>query len=120
MSLKWTDSLEIALALDEVHSDVDPRYVRFTDLHKWVCALDEFARQAKPSSWVERPIQSAAQPIARASASRASSGRLFWCDRCAANTCFRRERSSAPSSFSACRFDKWPKGPVMRSFSHFG
>ena len=42
MSLKWTDSLEIALALDEVHTDVDPRYVRFTDLHQWVCALDEF------------------------------------------------------------------------------
>ena len=42
MRLKWTDSLEIALALDEVHTDVDPRYVRFTDLHKWVCALDEF------------------------------------------------------------------------------
>ena len=42
MSLKWTDSLEVALALDEAHTDVDPRYVRFTDLHKWVCALDEF------------------------------------------------------------------------------
>ena len=42
MSLKWTDSLEIALALDEAHTDVDPRYVRFTDLHKWVCALEEF------------------------------------------------------------------------------
>ena len=24
MSLKWTDSLEIAIALDETHPDVDP------------------------------------------------------------------------------------------------
>lgn len=42
MGLKWTDSLEIAIALDEAHPDVDPQYVRFTDLHQWVCALDEF------------------------------------------------------------------------------
>ena len=42
MALRWTDSVEIALALDEAHPDVDPRYVRFTDLHAWVCALDEF------------------------------------------------------------------------------
>ena len=42
MGYKWTDSLEIAIALDEAHPDVDPRYVRFTDLHSWVCALEEF------------------------------------------------------------------------------
>ena len=42
MKLKWTDSLEIAIALDEKHSDVDPQYVRFTDLHDWVCDLEEF------------------------------------------------------------------------------
>jgi FeS assembly protein IscX len=42
MGLKWTDSQEIAIALDEAHADVDPRYVRFTDLHRWVCDLDEF------------------------------------------------------------------------------
>ena len=42
MTLKWTDSVEIAIALDEAHPDVDPRQVRFTDLHAWVCALDEF------------------------------------------------------------------------------
>lgn len=42
MSLKWTDSLEIAIQLDEAHPDVDPQYVRFTDLHEWVCALEEF------------------------------------------------------------------------------
>ena len=42
MSLKWTDSLEIAIQLDEAHPDVDPQYVRFTDLHDWVCELEEF------------------------------------------------------------------------------
>ena len=42
MELKWTDSLEIAIALDEAHPDVDPRYVRFTDLMTWTMALDEF------------------------------------------------------------------------------
>jgi FeS assembly protein IscX len=42
MDLKWTDSLEIAISLDEAHPDVDPQYVRFTDLHTWICALDEF------------------------------------------------------------------------------
>lgn len=42
MGLKWTDSLDIAIELDEQHPDVDPQYIRFTDLHAWVCALDEF------------------------------------------------------------------------------
>jgi len=42
MSLKWTDTLEIAIQLDEAHPDVDPQYVRFTDLHDWVCELEEF------------------------------------------------------------------------------
>lgn len=42
MSLKWTDSLEIAIQLDEAHPEVDPQYIRFTDLHQWVCDLAEF------------------------------------------------------------------------------
>jgi FeS assembly protein IscX len=42
MGLKWTDTRDIAIALDEAHPDVDPQYVRFTDLHQWVCDLDEF------------------------------------------------------------------------------
>lgn len=42
MSLKWIDSLEIAIALDEAHPDVDPQYVRFTDLNGWVRELEEF------------------------------------------------------------------------------
>ena len=42
MSLKWTDSLEIAIALDDKHPDIDPQFVRFTDLHNWVLELEEF------------------------------------------------------------------------------
>ncbi|MBI1425525.1 MAG: Fe-S cluster assembly protein IscX [Gammaproteobacteria bacterium] len=42
MGLRWTDTLEIAIQLDEAHPDVDPRYVRFTDLMQWVMELDEF------------------------------------------------------------------------------
>ncbi len=42
MGLKWTDTLEIAIQLDEAHPEVDPKLVRFTDLMAWVMALDEF------------------------------------------------------------------------------
>lgn len=42
MNLKWTDSLDIAIELDEKHPDVDPRRVNFVDLRKWVLELDEF------------------------------------------------------------------------------
>lgn len=40
--MKWTDSLEVAIALSEAHPDVDPRHVRFTDLYQWVLALPDF------------------------------------------------------------------------------
>ena len=50
MSLNWTDSLDIAIALDEAHPDVDPQYVRFTELHQWVCELDEFDDAADNSN----------------------------------------------------------------------
>jgi FeS assembly protein IscX len=42
MILKWVDSLEIAIALDEAHPDVDPRYVNFVDLRQWVLDLEDF------------------------------------------------------------------------------
>ena len=42
MSLRWTDTLDIAIELDEKHPDVDPKVLRFTDLMEWVMALDEF------------------------------------------------------------------------------
>ncbi len=42
MNLKWIDSLDIAISLDEKFPDVDPQTIRFTDLHQWVCSLEEF------------------------------------------------------------------------------
>jgi len=42
VSLKWTDSLDIAIELDEKYPDVDPLHVNFMDLRKWVLGLDEF------------------------------------------------------------------------------
>jgi FeS assembly protein IscX len=40
--MKWVDTLDIAIALDEKFPEVDPRTVRFTDLHNWVVELDGF------------------------------------------------------------------------------
>ncbi|MGI9344793.1 MAG: Fe-S cluster assembly protein IscX [Gammaproteobacteria bacterium] len=48
--MEWTDTLEIAIALCEHHPDVDPRYVRFTDLHRWVMELEGFSAPADRSS----------------------------------------------------------------------
>ena len=42
MELKWTDSIDIAISLDEKFPDIDPQMIRFTDLHQWVCNLEEF------------------------------------------------------------------------------
>ena len=45
--MKWTDTLEIAIALSEAHPGVDPLTVRFTDLFKWVQELDDFDDDAE-------------------------------------------------------------------------
>jgi FeS assembly protein IscX len=42
MSLKWTDTRDIALALDEVYPEVDPLHVNFVELRNWIMALDVF------------------------------------------------------------------------------
>jgi FeS assembly protein IscX len=42
MSLKWSDSLDIAIDLSEKYPDTDPKYIRFTDLHKWIIELENF------------------------------------------------------------------------------
>lgn len=42
MSLKWIDVNDIAIELVEQHPDVDPQYVRFTELRDWVLALEAF------------------------------------------------------------------------------
>ena len=40
--MKWTDTIEIAIALIDHHPDIDPVSVRFTDLQRWVLALPDF------------------------------------------------------------------------------
>ncbi len=63
MSLKWTDSLDIAIALDEAHPDVDPMTINFVDLRTLTMQLESFdddpARcgerilEAIQSAWIE-------------------------------------------------------------------
>lgn len=50
MSLKWTDSLEIAISLIEAHPKIDPKTIRFTDLHRWVRELPEFTDDPERSN----------------------------------------------------------------------
>ena len=47
MGLRWTDTIDIAIELTEAHPDVDPQWIRFTDLHAWVCALPDFSDDPK-------------------------------------------------------------------------
>ena len=42
MSLKWNDSLDIACELREKYADIDSQYIRYTDLHEWICGLEDF------------------------------------------------------------------------------
>jgi len=48
--LTWTSIEDLAIALTDKHPDIDPLTVRFTDLHKWVMALDGFADDPKNSN----------------------------------------------------------------------
>ena len=40
--MKWTDSTRIAEALYDKFPEIDPLSLRFTDLHNWVIALEDF------------------------------------------------------------------------------
>lgn len=40
--MKWTDVYDIAVELADNYPDVDPQYVNFVDLHRWVCGLEDF------------------------------------------------------------------------------
>ena len=40
--MKWTDTTEIAIELAEAHPEIDPKTIRFTDLHRWVMELPDF------------------------------------------------------------------------------
>lgn len=48
--MKWSDYSDIAIALCDAHPDVDPQYVRYTDMHAWICALPEFDDEPQKSN----------------------------------------------------------------------
>ena len=50
VKLRWTDVHDIAIALTEAHPNLDPLTVRFTDLHRWVCALEGFSDDPQRSN----------------------------------------------------------------------
>ena len=40
--ISWTDSLEIAISLDDAHPDIDPITINFVDLRELVLSLEDF------------------------------------------------------------------------------
>ena len=48
--MKWIDVHDIAIDLREKFPEVDPRYVLFTDLHKWVTELENFEDENNKSN----------------------------------------------------------------------
>ena len=48
--MKWTDVQAIAEALYDAYPDVDPKVIRFTDLHAWVMSLDGFSDEPNNSN----------------------------------------------------------------------
>ena len=41
--MRWTDTRDIAIALAEKYPDIDPKTIRYTDLHQWVMGLEGFS-----------------------------------------------------------------------------
>ena len=48
--MKWIDINEIAIELTENYPEIDPRYILFTDLHKWVTELENFEDENNKSN----------------------------------------------------------------------
>ena len=55
MSLKWIDTLDIAIELDEIYPDTDPAAVNFVDLRDWTMKLEKF--DDDPSHCGERILE---------------------------------------------------------------
>mgnify|MGYP000445110829 CR=1 FL=1 len=56
--LCWTDSLEIAISLEETFPDTDPKTINFVDLRQLVIDLEGFeAEQSKCGERVLEAIQ---------------------------------------------------------------
>lgn len=50
MTMKWIDTYDIAIALEERHSEADIVNLRFTDLHRWVRELPGFDDEPERSN----------------------------------------------------------------------
>jgi len=48
--LTWDDAEDIGIELSEKHPEIDPLSVRFTDLHRYVTELSDFAGDAQASN----------------------------------------------------------------------
>ncbi|MGI4757133.1 MAG: Fe-S cluster assembly protein IscX [Janthinobacterium lividum] len=58
--IEWTDSEEIGIQLQELHPELDPLTVRFTDLHKLVTEIPGFTGDpAKSNEGILEGIQMA-------------------------------------------------------------
>ena len=56
--LCWTDSLEIAISLEETSPDIDPKTINFVDLRQLVIDLEDFeVGQSKCGERVLEAIQ---------------------------------------------------------------
>lgn len=56
MQLKWTDSIDIAIELEEKYPEKDNINIRFTDLRDWVLSLERF--DDKPDGCNEKILES--------------------------------------------------------------
>ena len=50
MGLRWTDTFDIAIELEDAHPEAEILQVRFTDLWKWVTELPDFEDDPKKSN----------------------------------------------------------------------
>ena len=48
--MKWTDAQQIAEMLYDQNPELDPKTVRFTDLHQWILALEGFKDEPQKSN----------------------------------------------------------------------
>ena len=53
--MKWTDVIDIAIALEECYSEKDNLNIRFTDLRQWILDLDNF--KGKPDGCNEKILE---------------------------------------------------------------
>ena len=50
MKLKWSDTIDIAILLEEKYPGKDNVDLRFTDLHKWILELEDFEDDPEASN----------------------------------------------------------------------